>query len=159
MALLIVVACISVQVWLGPATAIASELRGQSALAATRARKQYFVDRIPAAASVVAPLPYLSHLAMREKLYSLHYILKGLKTLSRERYEPPPLPDFVLIDYGDTATFDANAGYYHPQMRTMDGALVPSSDQLLHDFLARAKWKAEIINDLNLLRRKGNDEP
>ena len=59
---------------------------------------------------MIAPLPYLSHLAMREKLYSLHYILKGLKTLSRASYGPPPPMDFVLIDYGDTATFDASAG-------------------------------------------------
>src|SRR4029077_15205246 len=118
--------------------AIASELRGQAALAATRARKQYFVDRIPATASVVAPLPYLSHLAMREKLYSLHYILKGLKTLSRERYEPPPPTDFVVIDYNDSATFDATAGYYHPTMKTVDGSIVPSSDQLLRDFLGGA---------------------
>ena len=48
---------------------------------------------------------------MREKLYSLHYILKGLQTLSHAAYEPPPPTDYVLIDYNDAATFDANAGY------------------------------------------------
>ena len=153
-ALLMVVACISAQAWLGPATAIVSELSDQPARAADRARKQNFIARIPATASVVAPLPYLSHLAMREKLYSLHYILKGLKTLSRERYEPPPAPDFVLIDYADTATFDASAGYYHPQMRTVYGAIVPSSDQLLHDFLATATWRAESVSELTLLQKQ-----
>ena len=83
--------------------------------------KMRLIAEIPPAASVIAPLPYLSHLAMREKLYSLHYILKGLKTLSRASFQPPPPTDFVLIDYRDTATFDASAGYYHPAMKTIDG--------------------------------------
>ena len=58
-------------------------------------------ERIPSSrnksrpgASVVAPLSYLSHLAMREHLYSLHFILKGLRTLSHAPYEPPAPTDF-----------------------------------------------------------------
>ena len=90
---------------------------------------------------------------MREKLYSLHYILKGLKTLSRASYEPPSPTDFVLIDYGDTATFDASAGYYHPAMKTVDGRVIPSSDRLLHDILAQRSWVVTSINELTLLRQ------
>ena len=128
-----------------------------SSSAADRARKNTLVAKIPQAASVLAPLPYLSHLAMREKLYSLHYVLKGLKTLSQSTYEPPPPTDFVLIDYQDSATFDASAGYYHPAMKTVDGRVIPSSDQLLHNFLKRSSWIAECKDELTLLRR--GEEP
>ena len=150
----LLLACLAGQSWFGSSAAIWSDLRGYSKSSAERARKEAFMAKIPADASVVAPLPYLSHLAMREKLYSLHYILKGLKTLSHQRYEPPPAPDFVLIDYEDKATFDPSAGYYHPQMRTTDGQIVPSSDQLLNWFLAGEHWSIRSDNELTLLQRK-----
>src|SRR5438874_7634695 len=95
---------------------------------------------------------------MREKLYSLHHILKGLKTLSRSAYELPPPPDFVLIDYDDSATFDPVAGYYHPAMKTVDGRIIPSSDRLLHDFLKRSSWAVSSSNELTLFRQ-GNSVP
>jgi hypothetical protein len=120
-----------------------------------RERKSALLERIPGDASVLAPLPYLSHLATREKLYSLHYVLKGLKTLSRAAFEPPPPTDFVLIDYDDSATFDPEAGYYHPAMKTVDGRVIPSSDQLLHEFLRRASWTTSASDQLTLLRRGG----
>jgi uncharacterized membrane protein len=120
-----------------------------------RARKNALIAQIPPTSSVVAPLPYLSHLAMREKLYSLHYILKGLKTLSRSSYEPPAPTDFVLIDYRDSATFDPSAGFYHPTMKTVDGRIIPSSDRLLHDFLKRNTWTTESQDELTLLRNTG----
>src|SRR6266550_7710418 len=121
-----------------------------------RARKNALVAQIPPTSSVVAPLPYLSHLAMREKLYSLHYILKGLKTLSRSSYEPPAATDFVLIDCRDSATFDPGAGFYHPTMKTVEGRIVPSSDRLLHDFLKGAVWTADEQDELTLLRNLGS---
>ena len=92
---------------------------------------------IPENASVTAPLPYLSHLALREELHSLHYILKGLKTLSRQPFNPPQPTEFVLIDYNDSATFDRDAGYYHPTMRTVEGQIIPSSDLLLAQLPSR----------------------
>lgn len=154
----LVLACIAGQIWIGPARTMVSELAAYGRDPADRARKEAFIGKIPATASVVAPLPYLSHLAMREKLYSLHYILKGLKTLSRERYQLPPPADFVLIDYNDAATFDAGAGYYHPQMRTVDGSIVPSSDQLLHEFLGQGRWTAESIDELTLFKNTSAEE-
>jgi hypothetical protein len=155
----LIIACLVGQLWIGPGAIIESELLDQAAWPEDRQRKQAFLDKIPAAASVVAPLPYLSHLAMRERLYSLHYILKGLKTLSRERYQPPPPADFVLIDYNDPATFDAVAGYYHPQLRGKDGTLVPSSDQLLHEYLRRDRWIVDSENELTLFRRQTGEVP
>lgn len=151
--LLVVGACLVAQFFLGPARDIAITAANWTGGESNRARKTAFLSQIPADASVLAPLPYLSHLAMREKLYSLHFVLKGLKTLSRETFEPPPPTDFVLIDYDDSATFDAEAGYYHPAMKTVDGRVIPSSDQLLHQFLRRAAWTAKASDELTLLRQ------
>jgi hypothetical protein len=90
---------------------------------------------------------------MRENLYSLHYVLKGLKTLSRSPYTPPPPTDYVLIDYEDSATFDPIAGYYHPAMKTVDGRVIPSSDRLLHEFLQQGSWVIRAADELTLLRQ------
>ncbi|PYK79009.1 MAG: hypothetical protein DME38_08680, partial [Verrucomicrobia bacterium] len=152
---LMVVACVIAQFWLGLLSGIVSRNADWFEGGPERARKNGFIAQIPPTRSVVAPLPYLSHLAMREKLYSLHYILKGLKTLSRSVYEPPPPTDFVLIDYRDPATFDPSAGFYHPTMKTVDGRIIPSSDRLLHDFLKRTTWTAESQDELTLLRNTG----
>src|SRR5207237_2968936 len=114
--LAVIAGCIAGQIFLGPAGSIIVTTKSWTSSAPDRARKAAFIREIAPGASVLAPLPYLSHLAMREKLYSLHYVLKGLKTLSRSTYEPPAPTDFVLIDYDDSATFDPEAGYYHPAM-------------------------------------------
>jgi uncharacterized membrane protein len=150
---LVIAACVAAQILLGPAGDIAATTANWFGREQTRARKRAFISQIPPDASVLAPLPYLSHLAMRENLYSLHYVLKGLKTLSRSTYSPPPPTDFVLIDYDDTATFDAVAGYYHPTMKTVDGRVIPSSDRLLHEFLQRCSWTVGSSDELTLLRQ------
>jgi uncharacterized membrane protein len=149
----VIAACVAAQVFIGPAKGIAVTTANWFSGEQTRARKRAFISRIPPEASVLAPLPYLSHLAMRENLYSLHYVLKGLKTLSRSTYSPPPPTDFVLIDYDDSATFDAVAGYYHPGMKTVDGRVIPSSDRLLHEFLQPCLWTVRASDELSLLRQ------
>lgn len=151
--LLLVLACVAGQICLGPAASIASVTTDWFDRKADRARKNRLIAKIPSEASVLAPLPYLSHLALRENLYSLHFVLKGLKTLSRSSYQPPAPTDFVLIDYRDSATFDSNAGYYHPTMKTVDGRVIPSSDQLLHNFLKRSSWVVNSSDELTLLKR------
>jgi uncharacterized membrane protein len=150
---LLILANIIAQGLLGPAGDIARTAAEWRAGESERARKNAVISRIPSTASIVAPFPYLTHLALRENLYSLHYILKGLKTLSRASYAPPPSSDFVLIDYLDTSTFDAASGYYHPIMKTVDGRVIPSSDQLLHDFLKPSRWGADSRDELTLLNR------
>ena len=149
----VIAACLAGQIFLGPIGGITSTTTDWFSGEQARARKRVFINQIPPAASVLAPLPYLSHLAMRENLYSLHYVLKGLKTLSRSTYTPPPPTDFVLIDYGDSATFDAVAGYYHPTMRTVEGRVIPSSDRLLHEFLQRCPWTVRVADELTLLQQ------
>jgi uncharacterized membrane protein len=153
---LVIVGCVVAQIWVGPFGRIVTTTADWFGGSQDRARKSAFIAQIPPASSVMAPLSYLSHLAMREKLYSLHYVLKGLKTLSRASYQPPSPPDFVLIDYTDSATFDPGAGFYHPNMKTVDGRVIPSSDRLLHDFLKGAAWTADEQDELALLRNLGS---
>jgi len=156
---LVIVGCVVAQIWVGPLARIVTTTADWFGAGQERARKSAFIAQIPPASSVVAPLSYLSHLAMREKLYSLHYVLKGLKTLSRSSYQPPSSADFVLIDYRDSATFDPGAGFYHPTMKTVDGRIIPSSDRLLHDFLKKAAWTADEQDELTLLRNLGSRKP
>jgi uncharacterized membrane protein len=153
--LLVVAACLISQFILGPTGGIIATAQNWRATGVDRARRADLIRQVPPGASIVAPLPYLSHLAMREHLFSLHYVLKGLKTLSRARYEPQPPTEFVLIDYEDSATFDAGAGYYHPTMKTVDGGVVPSSEKLLHEFLSRRSWSVGSSNELTLLQQTG----
>ena len=153
---LVIVGCVAAQIWLGLVSRIVTTTADWFGAGQERARKSAFIAQIPPVSSVVAPLSYLSHLAMREKLYSLHYVLKGLKTLGRSSYQPPSPTDFVLIDYSDSATFDPGAGFYHPTMKTVDGRIIPSSDRLLHDFLKGAVWTADEQDELTLLRNLGS---
>src|SRR5690606_4111341 len=72
----------------------------------------------------------------------------GLKTLSREAYVPPSVTDIVIIDSLDPATFNTEAGYYHPQMRMVDGRIIPSSEKLLHEFLRQGSWRVNAHNEM-----------
>ncbi len=139
----ILIACIAAQFWAGPVLAIARELPTIAAQLEARRSKVALLASIPPQASVMASQPYLSHLAKRERLLSLHHTLKGLKTLSRTTYETPAPTDAVFIDYADQTTFNSSAGYYHPRMRTTDGREVPSSDRLLHEFLRQQSWSVQ----------------
>lgn len=151
LALGILIASIASQACFGPLRQLIKESIREPL--ATRDLKSSFVALVPKDASVVAGLPYLSHLALREELFSLHHILKGLKTLSRATYSPPPPTDFVLADYGDSATFDPSAGYYHPVMRTADNRVIPSSDQLFHEWLKSESWVTTSVNEVTLFQK------
>jgi hypothetical protein len=103
--------------------------------------------------SVTAGMPYLSHLANRERLHSLHHVLKGLNTLSRTEYKPPAATDVVIIDTADRATFDTTAEIFHPQMRTAGGKVIPASDLLLHQFMSQQPWHTIARNELTIFRK------
>ena len=146
-------ACVVAHVWWGPARALVSQVPLVTRLLAERAWKAQMIAAVPATASVTAPVPYLSHLATREQLVSLHHILKGLKTLSTATYKPPPASDVVIIDAEDEFTFSTEAGYYHPRMRTAAEREVASSDRLLHEYLRPHPWRAHRRNELTVLTR------
>ncbi len=150
------VACAVCQLWFGPARAVWGTVAGARDALQDRAWKAEMLAGTPPEASVTAGLPYLSHLANREQLYSLHHILKGLKTLSRKEHKPPPPPDVVIVDTGDLATFNkGREGYFHPRMRTVAGQIIPASDMLLHGFLLQAEWRKLSRNEFTIYL-KGN---
>ncbi len=139
-------------IWCGPGRELIAEIPALSQRLEEREWKSQFLARISPDASVTAAQPYLSHLATRHRLYSLHHVLKGLKTLSKERYEPTPT-DVVLIDYLDLSTFSTVAGFYHPVTREGAERDIPSSDRLLHEFLRPHRWHVESYNAVALYQR------
>jgi uncharacterized membrane protein len=153
LAALVVAACFTAQLWIGPLKTTAASIPETADAFDAAKNKSEMLAHVPHEASALASLAFLPHLAKRETLFSLHHVLKGLKTLSRADYEPPPATDAVLIDFDDAATFDADAGYYHPKMQTQDGRVIPSSDRLLHQFLRQATWKTESLNSVTLFTR------
>ena len=145
----VVAACVAGQAWIGPAHFL---LQAQPAI--DLAGKEKVVATVPREASVVAGMAFLSHLAERDQLISLHHILKGLRTLSTERFQMPAPTDCVIVDYSDPATFDPVAGYYHPDMRTQAGSVIPSSDRLLYGFLRQASWDVSAHNSITVFRKR-----
>jgi hypothetical protein len=146
-------ACVLAHLRWGPAPELAREIPRLAPMLEEREAKAAMLRDIPPAASVTAAVPYLSHLATREQLVSLHHVLKGLKTLSTAAYIPPPASDVVVIDYADTYTFSTVAGYYHPRMKTDAESEVASSDRLLHDYLRPHAWRTHSRNSLAVLTR------
>ncbi|MEO8352382.1 MAG: DUF2079 domain-containing protein [Chthoniobacteraceae bacterium] len=142
------------QIVLGPSTEIFQELGAARGHLAERRWKAELLQPIQSRrdASVMASMGFLSHLADRERLHSLHHLLKGLKTLSRARYHPPKV-DVMAIDFGDESTFSRASGYYHPTMRTVTGEIVPSSDALLSDYLSEAFWIRRATNAVSIFER------
>ena len=152
-AAVLLAACILAHLRWGAARDLAGEVPNLAARIEEREWKAGMIRDVPDSASVTAAVPYLSHLATREKLVSLHHVLKGLKTLSTSTYTPPPASEDVIIDYADTLTFSTVAGYYHPRMRTDAASEVASSDRLLHDYLRPHAWSAHSRNQLTVLTR------
>jgi len=149
----VLLACALAHFRFGAARELTAEIPGLGAVLEEREWKAQMLSRIPEGNSVTASLGFLSHLAKRENVISLHHVLKGLKTLSVEAYTPPPVGDAVLIDYGDPRTFDAEAGYYHPRSHLDATRSMPSSDQLLNEYLRPARWQTQTRNAVALLRR------
>ncbi|MES2568859.1 MAG: DUF2079 domain-containing protein, partial [Verrucomicrobiota bacterium] len=158
-AISILAACVLSQWLFGPAGDLVSEIKTAPLKSWERHWKKELLAQIPPETSVTAPLPYLSHLATRKELLSLHHVLKGLKTLSRAEFRPGPPGEVVLIDYADAITFDPRSGYYHPAMRTVDGRIIPSSDALLHAYLSSASWNRRTCNSMVLYRRAVQEDP
>ena len=152
----VLLACVAAHFFVGPARWLVQEIPGLSAVLEEREWKAHMIDDIPADASVTAGLGFLSHLAKREHLISLHHILKGLKTLSITAYTPPPPGDVVIIDYADSLTFNTTAGYYHPWSHVDATHSIPSSDRLLHEYLRQAEWRVTSTNSVAVFRR---DQP
>ncbi|MGB8168180.1 MAG: DUF2079 domain-containing protein [Chthoniobacteraceae bacterium] len=150
MAFGVLAACVLAHLRFGPARDLIAQVPGLRAKLEEREWKAQMLANIPPGASVTAVQSFLSHLAKREHLYSLHHVLKGLKTLSKEPYVPP-LTDVVVIDYSDLNTFSTVAGFYHPRSRVDAEREVASSDRLLHEYLRQRNWHVQARNELAVL--------
>ncbi|MEK7072925.1 MAG: DUF2079 domain-containing protein, partial [Patescibacteria group bacterium] len=62
---------------------------------------------IPPEASVAASARFLPHLAHREQLYALHYLMLGTTQFAEASYDVPA-PDFLLYDESDLLAWHAN---------------------------------------------------
>jgi hypothetical protein len=161
LALGVVATCLALQLWNGPVSMIRGTVdTARQALWAAGWRRE-MLAQIPPDASVTAGLPYLSHLAARVELISLHHVLKGLRTLSHERFEMPHPTEFVVVDYGDRSTFSREAGFYHEARQLRGGSVVPSSDRLLFEYFAQEQqgnsprqWSASNCNEFSIYRHQ-----
>jgi uncharacterized membrane protein len=154
----IVAACAVGQITFGPLLSIYGTITKSGPALQQHELRAEMLTLIPPDASAMVGEPYLSHLAKRRELHALHFTLKGLKTLSRADYIPPQV-DHVLVDANDGATFDPNSGYYHPNMKTVDGRVVPDSDLLLHRYLMNGTWRERSVNALTLFQRGSMPQP
>jgi hypothetical protein len=107
---------------------------------------------IPAEGSALAGLPYLSHLAKRDQLHSLHFTLRGPREPSRAGY-PPQMPDAVFLNAADTATFNRAKRHYHPTIVPETGPAIPDSEVLLHRYLRQATWRVYQRNAIAVFLR------
>ena len=143
----VAVGCAAGQLWFGPIKEVWHTVMSAGDALWAREWKSTMLAVVEKDASVTAGIPYLSHLTNRKQLYSLHHVLKGLKTLSRAEYKPPTGIDAVVMDTADRATFDPDAGYFHPQ-RKMGERVLPASDLLLHHFMGQHPWHVVARNEL-----------
>ena len=148
----VLAACVLAHLRFGPARELIAQVPGLRDKLEEREWKAQMIASIPPEASVTAVQPFLSHLGKREHLYSLHHVLKGLKTLSKEPYTPP-LTEVVVIDYADRNTFSTVAGFYHPRSRVDAERFVPSSDRLLHEYLRQQSWRVQARNEFAVYSR------
>lgn len=151
----ILCACCVWQITRGPATRIIDTWRESDAAIEGMDWKQPFIASISPDASVFAGNPYLSHLSHREHLHASLHLLSGLSTLGGQNYHAPEFTDFVILDFGDTRTFNRSALYFHDTLRAKDGRIIPSSDQLLVNFAAKSVWDVTRVNSMVRFTRIG----
>lgn len=149
MARWVAVACAISQIWFGPGRAIAERLPGIRAKLAEREVQREMLALLPPDGSVMAGFPYLSHLAKREQLHSLHFTLKGSGTGGGLGY-PAQLPEAILMNVDDVATFDREPRHYHPAGRAPDGTATPDSEVLLHRYLLASGWQRYAKNSFTV---------
>ncbi len=69
------------------------------------ALKNELVQQIPSRAKVVATYDYLTRLSGRPDVFSLHYVFRGTKQYSSEKYILPEDVEYAAIDFSDLITY------------------------------------------------------
>lgn len=104
--------------------------------------------------------PYMSHVAKRDKLYSLQLLTKGSITLGITPYIPPTDCNFLVIDHLDISIFSLKASFFHGPLRYPDGTEIAASDAILHKLLREGDWVTEqCVNEWSSYRRLKPGEP
>lgn len=103
--------------------------------------------------SVTAAMPLISHLAERRDLQALSHVTTGLTTLGEDTYQWRTT-DVFAIDFKELSSpVSRIQGAYHPTMRTTDGRIIPSSDQLIRAALANHNWQTYRRNELGVFQK------
>jgi hypothetical protein len=69
--------------------------------------KDKMVGMIPKDASVIATFQFLPKLAHRHNVYSMHFVSKGFKMLTHEKYQAPSGLEYALIDFNEPAMLES----------------------------------------------------
>jgi hypothetical protein len=96
----------------------------------TVAIKNEQAQQIPSRAAVVATYDYLTKLSGRPEIYSLHYVFRGTKQYSPEKYVLPENVEYAAIDFSDLMTYQIQ----YSQEDFYSGGYERVRDLLLNNF-------------------------
>ena len=87
--------------------------------------KNQLLSQVPANAPVVTTYEFLTKLSSRQAVYSLHYVFKGTKQYSAEKYVLPQTVNYALIDSRDFLVYQSQYSkntdlYYQGDNRIRD---------------------------------------
>jgi len=69
--------------------------------------KDKMISAIPKDASVIATFQFLPKLAQRHNVYSMHFVSKGFKMLTHEKYQAPSALEYAMVDFNEPAMLES----------------------------------------------------
>ena len=103
-------------------------------------QKDRLVKMVPNDASVIATFQFLPKLASRQEIYSMHFISRGLKMLTNERYEAPMSLEYALIDFNEPLLI---SNFFRE-----------NSPNNIYSFLKDGNWRVlERVDDIVLFKK------
>lgn len=162
-ALLVAVACVAANLWLGAPSGGPRRLLTYGWLSERDRRMPDYEDTVrnafvacaPESTATVATFGFLSHLAdSRYPLAPLHFAQLGIKAPGRAPYRLPPATGVAMIDFEDRL----NRTFWQPPRTLPDGTVLAGSDHGLRDILSgqggRGAWRRVLqVNALALFVR------
>jgi len=115
----------------------------------TVAIKNEQAQQIPSSAAVVATYDYLTKLSGRPEIYSLHYVFRGSKQYSPEKYVLPENVEYAAIDFSDLITY---------QIQYSKEGFYPSGYQRMRDLFLNNFGLVEITDTQSLWKKNHASE-
>jgi uncharacterized membrane protein len=115
--------------------------------------KNELVRQVPPQAKVVATYDYLTRLSGRPDVFSLHYVFRGTKQYSPEKYILPEGVEYAAIDFSDLITYQIQFS----QEDFYPGGYQRVRDLLLNDFGlvqiadTQSLWKKNLKSETKLV--------